>query len=155
SRNRAAQDVANMLAELRAFGAGLIIVDQTPSALVTSVIANTGTKILHRLDHPTDREVAGRAAGIPTHHVDLLGKLSVGDAVVRCSRRSRPFRVRMPNPAVTYENLPLPELEPARINDSMPIKHGDARCPVCELDSCSGRSAGSAHGFLSERLQRL
>lgn len=155
SRNRAAQDVANMLSELRAFGAGLIIVDQTPSALVTSVIANTATKILHRLDHPADRELVGRAAGIPANHVDLLGKLNVGDAVVRCDRRSRPFRVRMPNPAVTYHHLPLPELQQFGTPAPVSAHNEENRCTVCGLASCAGRIACEVGGTLSERLQRL
>jgi hypothetical protein len=156
SRSRAAQDLANMLAELRAFGAGLVIVDQTPSALVPSVIANTSTKILHRLDHPADRELAGRAAGMPADHVDLLGKLPVGDAVVRCNQRSRPFRLRMPNPAVTYQNLPLPELERSTaVDKSDSAKRSTESCLVCGFVGCVGQATGAANASVTQKLERL
>jgi Helicase HerA, central domain len=145
ARARAVEDVANMLAELRGLGAGLIIVDQTPSVLVSSVIANTGTKILHRLDHPADRELAGRAAGLPSGDVDLLGAIRVGEAILRSDRRPRPFRVRLPNPAVTYGRLPIPELPSAE----------EPTCEVCGLLGCAASIAGSDPTQAPTRLREL
>lgn len=46
----------NMLAEIRAYGEGFIIVDQSPSALHPSVLKNTGIKIAHRIDYGKDIE---------------------------------------------------------------------------------------------------
>ena len=46
----------NMLAEIRAYGEGFIIVDQSPSALHPSVLKNTGIKIAHRIDYGQDIE---------------------------------------------------------------------------------------------------
>lgn len=149
ARNRATEDLANMLAELRGFGAGLIIVDQTPSALVPSVIANTGTKLLHRLDHPADRELAGRAAGIPATEVDLLGTLKPGEGILRSDRRPRPFRLRMPNPSITYAREHLPKLpNPKRRRQSR-------NCPVCKRANCMARSLGEQTRPLGARLVAL
>jgi hypothetical protein len=153
ARTRAVDDIAHMLAELRGFGAGLAIVDQTPSVLVQSVIANTGTKILHRLDHPSDRELAGRAAGLPADQVDLLGALQPGDAVLRSDRRPKPFRLRMPNPAVTYGKLPLPEL-PKPVGPPQP-SHNTHKCPVCGAAECHARAEAANAGRLHDRLSAL
>lgn len=157
ARTRSVEDLANMLAEWRAFGAGLAIVDQTPSALVSSVIANTGTKILHRLDHPADRELAGRGAGIPADQVDILGRLYQGDAVLRSDRRPRPFRVRVPNPAITYGAQPLPSLpepleraRPGEIN-----RAGQTPCPVCGSLGCRAVLAAREPKSLVGRLKSL
>lgn len=152
ARTRAVEDIAHMLAELRGFGVGLAIVDQTPSVLVQSVIANTGTKILHRLDHPADRELAGRAAGLPADQVDLLGALQPGDAVLRSDRRPKPFRLRMPNPAVTYGKLPMPILEssPAPCNTSRVCE-----CPVCQDASCHAYWIGADKSKLEARIATL
>ena len=46
----------NMLAEIRAYGEGFIIVDQSPSALHPSVLKNTGIKVAHRIDYGKDIE---------------------------------------------------------------------------------------------------
>lgn len=157
SRVRAVEDLANMLAEMRAMGAGIIIVDQTPSALTPSAIANTGTKILHRLDHPADRELAGRAAGIPAQDVDLLGALRPGDAIFRSDHRPRPFRLRMPNPTVTYAKLPLPVLvEPAEPNQDRRSEHpSPLACSECASLACAAEAAGRNPVALRERLNSL
>ena len=44
----------NMLAEIRAYDEGFIIVDQSPSALHPAVLKNTGVKIVHRIDYGMD-----------------------------------------------------------------------------------------------------
>lgn len=157
ARTRANEDLANMLAELRGFGAGLIIVDQTPSALVPSVIANTGTKILHRLDHPADRELAGRAAGLPADEVDILGALGVGEAILRTDRRPRPFRLRMPNPAITYGKLPLPPLLQAdkEAGSQVEVPVAGTTCGVCGSSECPAKKAGEDRGLLADRLKDL
>jgi len=41
--------IERVLAELRVKGVGLLIVDQSPSKLVRSVLANTATKVVHRV----------------------------------------------------------------------------------------------------------
>ena len=148
ARNRATEDLANMLAEMRGFGAGLIIVDQTPSALIPSVIANTGTKLLHRLDHPADRELAGRAAGLPADQVDLLGALRPGDAILRSDRRPRPFRLRMPNASITYGSQPLPDLPVVEDTSSKP-------CTVCGAAACIAAAAGANAGKSNARPSAL
>lgn len=150
-RTRAIEDIANMLAELRGMGAGLVIVDQTPSALVSSVIANTGTKVLHRLDHPEDRELAGRSAGLPSDCVDLLGALRPGEPILRTDRRARPLRVRLPNPAVTYGAIPLPKLP----IEEAPLDAESRACSICGSQHCAARLDGANRGKLAARLQSL
>lgn len=149
ARNRATEDIANMLAEMRGFGTGLVIVDQTPSALVSSVIANTGTKLLHRMDHPADRELAGRSAGIPAESVDLLGSLQPGSAILRTDRRPRPYRLRMPNPSVTYGDKPIPNLP--EVEEEVVQR----RCSVCRQFGCMPAEEGRNVAKLRRRIGEL
>lgn len=58
-REHAARYVANMLAEVRALGEGMIIADQLPSAVAPEVIKNTGSKLALRLVANDDREELG------------------------------------------------------------------------------------------------
>ena len=146
ARTQAVESLGNMLAEMRGLGVGMIIVDQTPSALIPSVIANTGTKIIHRLDHPSDRELAGRASGIPAGQIDLLGTLSVGDAILRTDRRTRPFRVRIPNPSVTYGRMPMPSLPAPRRQLS------ERCCSVCGIPRCRAALNGRQGSLVRTRL---
>ena len=149
ARNRATEDLAHMLAELRGFGAGLVIVDQTPSALVPAVIANTATKLLHRLDHPADRELVGRAAGLRVDQVDILGSLRPGIAILRSDLRPRPFRLKMPNPSVTYGAIPAPELP------EVEEKNAEGTCPICRKPECAAEREGARRDRLTARLKAL
>lgn len=70
------------IAEMRTYGEGFIIVDQSPNMLDMSVIRNTNTKIILRLPDITDRELCGRAANLNDEQIVELAKLPTGVAAV-------------------------------------------------------------------------
>lgn len=74
--------ISNAIAEMRTYGEGFIIVDQSPGAVDVSAIRNTNTKIIMRLPEENDRKVAGKASGMKEHQIDEIAKLPTGVAVV-------------------------------------------------------------------------
>ena len=74
--------ISNAIAEMRTYGEGFIIVDQSPSAVDISAIRNTNTKIIMRLPDEADRRLAGKAAGLKDEQLDEIAKLPKGVAVV-------------------------------------------------------------------------
>ena len=74
--------ISNAIAEMRTYGEGFIIVDQSPSAVDISAIRNTNTKIIMRLPDESDRRLAGKAAGLKDEQLDEIAKLPKGVAVV-------------------------------------------------------------------------
>jgi len=74
--------LANSIAEMRTYGEGFIIADQSPGLLDLSVIRNTNTKIIMRLPDFSDRELVGKAAGLNDEQIIELAKLPKGKAVV-------------------------------------------------------------------------
>ena len=74
--------ISNAIAEMRTYGEGFIIVDQSPGAVDASAIRNTNTKIIMRLPDDSDRKVAGKASGMKDNQVDEIAKLPTGVAVV-------------------------------------------------------------------------
>ena len=74
--------LANSIAEMRTYGEGFIIADQSPGLLDMSVIRNTNTKIILRLPDRSDRELVGYSAGLREDQVDELSKLKRGVAAV-------------------------------------------------------------------------
>lgn len=74
--------ISNAIAEMRTYGEGFVIVDQSPGAVDISAIRNTNTKIIMRLPETTDREVAGKASAMKDNQVDEIAKLATGVAVV-------------------------------------------------------------------------
>ncbi|MEG1618173.1 MAG: DUF87 domain-containing protein [Eubacterium sp.] len=74
--------LTNAIAEMRTYGEGFIIADQSPGLLDISVIRNTNTKIIMRLPEYSDRELVGRAAGLNDEQIIELSKLNKGVAAV-------------------------------------------------------------------------
>ncbi|EKV58320.1 ATP-binding protein [Brachyspira hampsonii] len=74
--------LSNSIAEMRTYGEGFIIADQSPSAVDISAIRNTNTKIILRLPEYSDREAVGRAAGLDEDKIDELSRLHTGVAAV-------------------------------------------------------------------------
>lgn len=74
--------LASSIAEMRTYGEGFIIADQSPGLLDMSVIRNTNTKIILRLPDKGDRELVGYAAGLNDEQIDELSKLKKGVAAV-------------------------------------------------------------------------
>ena len=56
--------ISNAIAEMRTYGEGFIIADQAPGLLDMAAIRNTNTKVILRLPDQSDRELAGKAAGL-------------------------------------------------------------------------------------------
>lgn len=67
--------LANSIAEMRTYGEGFVIADQSPGLMDMSVIRNTNTKIILRLPDLSDRELVGRAAGLSEEQILELSKL--------------------------------------------------------------------------------
>ena len=74
--------ISNAIAEMRTYGEGFIIADQSPSAVDISAIRNTNTKIIMRLPDEQDRRLAGKSAGLKEQQLDEIAKLPKGVAVV-------------------------------------------------------------------------
>jgi hypothetical protein len=74
--------LANSIAEMRTYGEGFIIADQSPGLLDMSVIRNTNTKIILRLPEQSDRELVGLSASLNKEQIEELSKLERGVAAV-------------------------------------------------------------------------
>lgn len=70
------------IAEIRTYGEGFIIVDQSPSSVDISAIKNTNTKIVLRTPEANDREAVGRSMGLNPDQVNEIAKLPSGVAAV-------------------------------------------------------------------------
>lgn len=112
--------LANSIAEMRTYGEGFIIADQSPGLLDMSVIRNTNTKIIMRLPDQSDRELVGKAANLNNDQITELAKLPRGVAAVYQSDWINPVlcKVGMPKfpqskgaPFVERDTSPLPRNE--------------------------------------------
>ena len=82
---KSAMMFSNMLSEIRAYGEGLLLVDQVPTRLIPDAIKNTNTKITHRLVAEDDCKAIAESMGISPEQRLLIPKLGVGQCIVSTS----------------------------------------------------------------------
>ena len=73
---------SNMLSEIRAYGEGMLLVDQVPTRLIPDAIKNTNTKITHRLVAEDDVKAVAEAMGLSKEQRKIIPKLMVGECLV-------------------------------------------------------------------------
>jgi hypothetical protein len=81
-QGKSVEMLANAIAEMRTYGEGFIIADQSPGLMDMSVIRNTNTKIILRLPDESDRQLVGKAAGLSDIQIGELSKLKTGVAAI-------------------------------------------------------------------------
>jgi uncharacterized protein len=121
---------AGLLAEIRAYGEGLIIAEQIPERLVPDVIKNTAVKITHRLPAADDRDAVGATMNMTAAQNRFLVTLRPGDAAVFTDGMDYPLLVRMPDGTGCEAVGDAPTATPAGVVRP--------RSPTCGAD-CTGR----------------
>ncbi len=104
-RRRMVEQFANMLAEVRAYGEGLAIVEQIPTKIIPDAIKNTATKIAHRVPAADDREVLAGAMNVTPEQATAFAALQPGEAIISVERHPIPIKIQVPN---TIDRIGLP-----------------------------------------------
>jgi len=84
---------SSLLAEIRAYGEGVLVVEQIPAKIVNDVVKNTALKIMHRLPAADDREAVGAAMNLRPDQSELVVSLPPGVAAVTVDGMDRPILV--------------------------------------------------------------
>lgn len=74
--------IASSIAEMRTYGEGFIIADQSPALLDKAAISNTNTKIIMNLPNQEDKLIAATSIGLTEQQTNELSRLKTGLAVV-------------------------------------------------------------------------
>ena len=74
--------ISAAIAEMRTYGEGFIIVDQSPTAVDVSAVKNTNTKIIMRLPDHEDCNIAGLSMGLNDSQIREISRFPMGVAVV-------------------------------------------------------------------------
>lgn len=80
-QGKSVQMITAAIKEMRTYGEGFVIVDQSPTALDDSVISCVGTKIVHRLPSVSDYTLVGRSMSLTDLQMPELSRLGTGVAV--------------------------------------------------------------------------
>ena len=89
--------VKRMLAEIRSYGVGLIIADQSPRKVSTDVVALTDMKVIFRLVENEDKQIIGNSSNMSEVQVQRLAKLKPGEACLFFNRLEEAEEIITPN----------------------------------------------------------
>ena len=141
---------AGMLAEIRAYGEGMIVAEQIPAKLVPDVVKNTALKIVHRLPAQDDRQVVGAAMNLDDEQSRQVVSMGPGVAAVFADGMDRPLRIRVPLGEGTERVLdsPPPPLRGRRSPACGPRCSAGRACTLVELRSADLLSAAAEQAWL-------
>ena len=94
NRGKAVETFTNMLAEIRAHGEGVLVVEQIPTKLSPDVIKNSSLKVLHRMVATEDRDVMGSAMNLDPQGNRRAVSLANGEAIFFSDGLDRPMLIR-------------------------------------------------------------
>jgi DNA helicase HerA-like ATPase len=86
---------AGLLAEIRAYGEGLIVAEQIPARLIPDVIKNTSVKLTHRLPAADDRDAVGATMNVTPAQSRYLVTLPPGQAAAFADGMDFPVLVKV------------------------------------------------------------
>jgi DNA helicase HerA-like ATPase len=137
---------AGLLAEIRAYGEGLVIAEQIPSLLVPDVIKNTAVKIAHRLPAADDREAVGATMNATPAQSRYLVTLSPGQAAACADGMDFPVLIKV------KDGTERERLTPAAARDPRTVVHPrSASCGTeCTARPCTLRELRTAQRALDD-----
>lgn len=89
--------VKRMLAEIRSYGVGIVIADQSPRKVSTDVVALTDMKMVFRLVESADKQIIGDSTNMSEAQVQRMSKLKPGEAFLFFNKLDEPEEVITPD----------------------------------------------------------
>lgn len=125
------------IGEMRSVGEGFILSSQSPEALASAAVANTGTRIVHRMESSKDRDSVLDDMDASPQLRQIAARLTVGEAVTRWPARDEGEVVLVtPAPGVDSHKICANEVVAKRmavyaagVRTSLPYR-------LCSLEVC-------------------
>ena len=137
---------AGLLAEIRAYGEGLVIAEQIPAKLIPDVIKNTAVKIVHRLPAADDRETVGATMNLTDAQSRYLVTLPPGQAAVFADGMDFPVLAAMPDGTAREAAGSVVTASPTVV-----VSPRSGTCgPDCQAAPCTLRDMRAAQRFLDD-----
>jgi hypothetical protein len=138
ARSKTVEALEDMIAEVRAYGTGIIIADQSPSNVGRNIIANTDVKVMFRLVERQNRDMISGATNMEPSQEALLAQLGVGECLLHYGRLNAPLHVKADD---VQEIAPMaPMVDNSRVRSE--VRFWDSRLELlipyreCRLNAC-------------------
>jgi hypothetical protein len=86
--------VKRMLAEIRSYGVGVVIADQSPRKVTTDVVALTDIKLAFRLVEAEDKQILADSSNMSEVQVERLAKLKPGESFLFFGKLDEPEEIK-------------------------------------------------------------
>lgn len=125
-QGKSVEMIATAIAEVRTYGEGFVIVDQSPTSVDEAAIKNTNTKIVMSLYDEDDRRVASGALGLDDEHKAEISRLPTGVALVYQNQWQQPVlthidRYETRNETSVRNNRPLIAQDTSEVGPSLDL----------------------------------
>ncbi|MCA1709904.1 MAG: DUF853 domain-containing protein, partial [Actinobacteria bacterium] len=128
---RAVEMFANLLAEVRAYGEGIIVAEQIPAKIIPDVVKNSALKVMHRLPAIDDRDFVGSTMNLDKAQSEMVVALAPGRAAMHAAGMDRPVLVDIDGSARVLEENEIPFAP-------IPLSSMSPGCPDwCEASPCT------------------
>ena len=97
SQGSTIEALEDMIAEIRSYGTGIIIADQSPTAVGRNIVANTNVKMIFKLVEKENKDAIATATNMEEAEYDRLGRLGVGEAMLHYGRVYAPLHIKTYN----------------------------------------------------------
>jgi hypothetical protein len=87
--------VKRMLAEIRSYGVGIVIADQSPRKVTADVVALTDIKLAFRLVEASDKQMIAESSNMSDMQAQRLAKLRPGEAFLFFGKLDDPEEIRI------------------------------------------------------------
>lgn len=136
---------ASLLAEVRAYGQGIILAEQIPTKIAADAIKNTAIKVVHRLPARDDRDVIGATMNLTDAQSAHLVTLRPGQAALFTDGMDNALLVQMTNRTSTEHGEQAPVTSAAQIL----IPRSGSCSSDCHTSPCTLRQMRQAQQLLS------
>lgn len=83
----------NMIVEIRSYGTGIIIADQSPQKVTKEIVGNTDVKIMFQLVQVEDKNIIAASSNMSEADEDQLSRLNTGEAYAYFRGLVEPVRI--------------------------------------------------------------
>ena len=148
--------VKRMLAEIRSYGVGLIIADQSPRKVSTDVVALTDMKMIFRLVESVDKQIIGDSTNMTDVQIQRMAKLKPGEAFLFFNKLEEPEEVITPdyrlenNISITLSDDGIRALSTYWNNKAEKLRP----YPECQCVTCCSKTCDYARRVLAREVAR-
>lgn len=145
-----------MLAEIRSYGVGIAVADQSPRKVGSDVMALTDIKMAFRLVEGEDRRILADSVGMSDAQTQRLGRLRPGQAMAFFSRLDEPEELIVPDHRSERSiDVTISDAELARLSTYWSSHPLELRpYPECELCSCCTEGCSYERRVLARDVAR-